>query len=63
MNIHKKIIERVIITGKQEDGSKAFAYCMNNGYRIVRSGPMQVSFAKYDTSKFKIVAERQTGGY
>jgi hypothetical protein len=59
MNTHKKIIEQVTITGKKEEYPKAYAYIEKHGFRVTRSGPMKISVAKYDTSRFKIVAERE----
>lgn len=62
MNIKYKKIRRVIITGKNDDDEKewerAFAFCRDNGYRVVRSGPKQVTYTRYDTSRFKIIAEK-----
>lgn len=59
MNIHRKKIERIVITGSREDSKKAFDYCFKRGYDIKRSGPKRINAVQIDTTRFKIVAERE----
>lgn len=59
MNIHKNNVERITITGPKKDLHKAFRYCEKNGFCIVKSEPMLISFGKIDRTQFKIVAERE----
>ena len=58
MNIHKHIIEKIVITGVMGDFQKAVDYCNANGYSIWQSGPRRVSIGRVDITRFKIVAER-----
>ena len=59
MHIHRRIIERIVITGPQDESVAAFEYCINNGFRIIRSGPRQTSKNNYDPEQFEIIAERE----
>lgn len=62
MRVYKKRIERITITfaNNEEDRGKAFKYCLDNDYRITRSGPRRIgSSHEYDTTKGVIIAERE----
>ncbi len=59
MNIHRKKIERIVITGSREDSKKAFNYCFKHGHDIKRSGPKRINAVQVDLTQFKIVAERE----
>ena len=63
MNIKKKIIERIVITGKSEDSYKAWNYVEKHNYTIKRSGPLITRDHLADTSRFKIIAERAYNEY
>jgi len=58
MNIKRKHILRVSITGHDKDRRKAFDYCDKHGFRITRSGPMRLK-GMYYIDRFKIVAEKE----
>jgi len=58
MQTQAEAIERVVITGKIEDRSKARAYCSDNGFRIVHDTPRVISPIRVDPNSFKIVAEK-----
>jgi len=60
VEIHKKIIERVTITGKMEDEvDKAFDYCYSNQYRVISQGPRMISELRCNVNEFIVVAERE----
>lgn len=48
-----------MITGPREDSKKAFDYCFKRGYDIKRSGPKRINAVQIDTTRFKIIAERE----
>ena len=58
MNIRRKRIERVTITGPDAEWPKAFAYCEKHGLRVTRSGPVQRVAWAIVPGRFKVVAER-----
>lgn len=58
MNIHKHLIEQVVITGAMADIHKAHEYCNRHGYNQTQSEPKRISMSRVDTTRFKIVAER-----
>jgi len=53
------IIERIRITGRTDESTKAFDYCARHGYHVTRSGPRQINSMRYDTTRFVIIAERE----
>jgi len=59
MNIYYKQIECITIIGNQDEANDAFEFCAKNGLHIVRAGPKPIGNRQYDTSKFKIVAEKE----
>ena len=58
MRVRKDIIQRVTITGKREEFAYASDWCYNRSYDMVVSGPMPIAKMRYDTTRFRIVAER-----
>lgn len=59
MNISYKRIRRVTITGRMEDGRKAYDWAYKNGYSVKVSGPMLVGNFTSDPDRFKIIAEKE----
>jgi len=61
ISIHHTYIERVTITGPNDDAhlKRAYAYCDKHGYHVTRSGPKRISLIKGDTSRFQLRAERE----
>lgn len=58
MRIEKQVIERIIIHHVYEELVQAFEYCENRGYKIVRSGPAQLTTTM---DKQLIIAEKVVG--
>lgn len=63
MDITKKKIERIVITGLLDEYKKAQAYCQANGFRIVQTNP-RLTDEKYQhkVTRFEIVAEKDVEG-
>ena len=59
MNIRKKTLERITITGKYKEKEKAYEYLDKRGYWITSSGPIMVSKHRADFSRFKFIAEKE----
>lgn len=59
MRVYKKVIERITIIGSMEEKSEILDYAYDNGYKVIRSGPIRVSLTQVDPNKYKIVAERE----
>jgi len=38
---------------------RAFDYCARHGYRVIRSGPVRINAVAVDSSRIKIIAERE----
>ena len=60
MNIHRKLIERIVLTGPQAEVDMAFAYCGKHGFWVTHSGPMPKDRTRLDVTRFRIIAERET---
>ena len=58
MNIYKRIYEKVTITHNRDEINKSSQYLLNNGYRLIYSGPI-LKDMKVVPNKFKIVAEKK----
>ena len=63
MDITRKKIERIVITGLLDEYKKAQAYCQANGFRIVQTNP-RLTDEKYQhkVTRFEIVAEKEVEG-
>ena len=59
MNIYRKKFERITITGPNSERDEAFQYAERNGFRIVQSGAKRISIGRVDSSKFKLICERE----
>lgn len=59
MRKSKILIERLTVTGKYDEAERAVNWCYDNGYRIIRNGPVRISAVEVDVERFKIVAERE----
>jgi len=59
MNIKRKVIDRVRITGKMSEVKEAHEWLWGRGYRCTRSGPLHLSGRKYNTGRFGITGERE----
>jgi hypothetical protein len=59
ISIHSKLIKRIIVTGSMEHSSEALNYCYRNNYRTTWSGPMPIAKYRYDTKRFRIIAEKE----
>ena len=57
-NVQRKRVIRYTITGRTEDRGKAFEYVDRHGLRVILSGPMPGKGLRVDSSRFKIVAEK-----
>lgn len=58
MTIKKTFIERLRITGKMEDMSKARNYCWARDFEILSRGPYPKGLGCVDMDRFLIRAER-----
>ncbi len=61
MNIHSKVIRRITITSPMSESKKAIDYVYRNGYRTVMAGPMPIARYRYDTTRYRIIAEKRIG--
>jgi hypothetical protein len=63
MDVTRKKIERIIITGLLDEYKKAQAYCQANGFRIIQTNP-RLTDEKYQhkVTSFEIVAEKESEG-
>ena len=59
MDISKKIIERVTLTGKMNERHEAYNYCNKNQYRIISQGPKWIAEYKDNPDIYVMVAERE----
>ena len=60
MNVHgRKTIKRIVITGGMDESREAFRYCERNGYEVIKFGPRRVDKYHVDTTRFRMVAERE----
>lgn len=59
MNIHGKTIRRITLTGPIGGVKEALSYAYRNGYSTVVSGPMPIARFRYDTTRYRIVAEKR----
>jgi len=70
MNIKYEHFERITITGNEPEFEAAREYCKNEGFKILRQGPVPVMDGKqqatdgdgkpkFDRSKFLIYAEKK----
>ena len=57
MNRHYKNLRVITVTGPIAESKDALQYCYGRGYSVVVSGPMPLS-TKYDTTRYRIVAEK-----
>ena len=55
----KKIIERLILIVTTAEAKKWINWCYDNAYKIVHTGPKAVARYRYDTTKVKIIAEKE----
>ncbi len=59
-SIHRKVIERVTLTGRGDEARKAmFDYCQRNGLHITQSGCHVINALHVDADRPKIIAERE----
>lgn len=56
---YKKLIERITIIGPIGVNNEAFEYLLEEGYKIVWSGPKPVAKYTFDWTKFRIIGERE----
>lgn len=61
MDITRKKIERIAITGSLGEYKRAHAYCQANGFRIIQANPCLTNEKHRDkVTSFEIVAEKET---
>ena len=58
MNRHYKNLRVITATGPIHEAKEAIRYCYDRGYSVTTSGPMPMA-NKYDTSRYKVVAEKE----
>lgn len=64
MNIKRRTIERVRITGPMDERLEAFGYCQRNGFLVVESGPQRGprNGPTFDVTRFGLTGERRRAG-
>lgn len=55
-------IDKVRIVGTDEQWRDALDYCVRNGYRVVRVGPLRLGAGLIDPLRFCMEAERAAQG-
>ena len=58
MNVRRKAIDRITITGDNADRERAIAFFFKRGYRLKSIGPQRLRGMLWSTTRFKMVAER-----
>lgn len=59
MNIKRKMIERVRITGPSYERPMMYDWLEKYGFRLKHSGPIFVGQLKVDTTRFGVTGERE----
>jgi hypothetical protein len=63
MEIMRKKIERLVITGSLDEYREAHAYCQENGFRIIQTNPcLSGGKQRNRVNSFEIVAEKEFKG-
>lgn len=59
MEIKKKIIEEITITGDVQELDTINAFLDDGNWRVIFQGPPVIKFPRVDASKIQIVAKRE----